>query len=181
MFRLFTGTDCYPKKFFRWNELILWRRLGTKELKLILNVLCPTHNPIICPNIQFEKGCMFSFPAGCVGISLSFQEDPINYCQQIYIFFILATLSTSKNHIGAHINTGNSTTQYPLSDIIWWPVCRSLLIIWSFYSNSSYIYFITPWNCCYWRLVWVDDLIIIKLNFRIELSFQVSLFRRWFV
>merc|ERR1719391_1938130 len=37
---------------------------------------------------------MFSFPAGCVGISLSFQEDPVNYCQQIYIFFILATLST---------------------------------------------------------------------------------------
>ena len=37
MFRLFIGTDCYPKKFFRWNELILWWRLGMKELKLILN------------------------------------------------------------------------------------------------------------------------------------------------
>ena len=100
---------------------------------------------------------MFSFPAGCVGISLSFQEDPVNYCQQIYIFFILATLSTSKNHLGIPVAaqdgwTVTSTVKYLLSDLIWRPVCRSLFIIWSFYKNPSYIYFISSWNCCYWRL-----------------------------
>ena len=108
--------------------------------------------------LQLKKGCMFSFPAGCVGISLSFQEDPVNYCQQIYIFFILATLSTSKNHLWIPVAaqdgwTVTSTVKYILSDLIWRPVCRSLLIIWSFYKNPSYIYFISPWNCCYWRFV----------------------------
>ena len=37
------------------------------------------------------------------------------------------------------------------SDFIWWSLCRSVLIIWSFYKNPGYIYFLTPWNCCYWR------------------------------
>ena len=117
MFRLFAGTYSYSQKFLCWYELIFWWCLETKELKLVLTArLSFGPNPKswssdrlkIFLNCNSSKGCMFSFPAGCVGISLSFQEDPVNYCQQIYIFFILATLSTSKNLIILGPKTLNS-------------------------------------------------------------------------
>ena len=102
--------------FIYWNWLLsreafslVWAHFlvvfGNERVEINLKRLNPTHKLWVITQLQLKKGCMFSFPAGCVGISLSFQEDPVNYCQQIYIFFILATLSTSKNHLRTYTYT----------------------------------------------------------------------------
>ena len=146
--------------FIYWNLLsfrevssLVWAHFlvvfGNERVEINSKYLFHIEQFVRVSEWQLKKGCMFSFPAGCVGISLSFQEDPVNYCQQIYIFFILAALSTSKSYNMKHWELW----YFVLSDFIWWPMRRSLLIIWSFYKNPSYIYFISSWNCCNWRSI----------------------------